>query len=168
MDKYAQELVKLTAESQELQKQIDATGLLKMKQGVDEAIVALKEKMKDAVEAGVLATGKQDATLPNGDILSIEPRKGKTSVEVSNIDEVDDEYRNDEVVENGGVLEDGTMYTLLDSSEGFYADGTLVKKKSANLELIANLVKLGQNINGVLVKKSRPSIIIRLNGKVLK
>lgn len=167
MEKYAQELVSLTTRQQELQRQIDATGLLKMKQEVDEAIYNLKERMKDAVESGELPTGKQVATLPNDDVLTIEPRSGKTSVEVSDINELSEEYRDDKVLENSGVLADGTMYVLLDGEE-YYNDGNKVFKKDANLGLIKNCVKLGQQIAGVVVKRSRPSIVMQLNGKALK
>lgn len=168
MEEYTKELVRLTEQSQELQRQIDATGLLKMKQGIDEAIVNLKEKMKDAVEDGSLKTGKREFTLNTGDILSIEPRKGRNDIEIGDINLIEDKYIEGEVVENAGVLPDGTMYMLLNPGDGYYSENGEVYKKIVNLDLVKNLVKVGKKIKGILVKKSRPSIVLGLNGKTLK
>lgn len=167
MEEYTKELMRLTEQSQELQRQIDATGLLKLKQGVDEAIVNLKEKMKDAVENKTLKTGKRTFNLENGDVITIEAKRGRTDITVEDVSQIAEEYIEGELVEDAGVLPDGTMYQLLNPVYCYAINGQ-VYKKEVNLELIKNLVRAGKVIGGVTVKKARPSIIIGVNGKTLK
>ena len=166
MEDCISELVRLTNKQVELQKQLEATGLLQLIQKGNEAIAKIKEQIKDEVSNGTIPTGKREIALPSGDTLAVEPRRGAIKIEVYDVNALPENYQDKEELPNSGVLDDGTMYQIVEGSQ-FYTDNGKVYQKVANEGLIKNYAKLGSHIDGVVVKQSQPSVVIKLNGKAM-
>lgn len=166
MEDCISELARLTNKQVELQKQLEATGLLQLIQKGNEAIAKIKEQIKDGVSNGTIPTGKREIALPSGDTLAVEPRRGAIKIEVYDVNALPEKYQDKEELPNSGVLDDGTMYQIVEGSR-FYAENGKVYQRLANEGLIKNYAKLGSHIDGVVVKQSQPSVVIKLNGKAM-
>ncbi len=167
MDEKIKELVSLVAQRQEIVRQIEGLEILKQKQEIDNRIEQFKENVRVEIEANKkFKTGKQVADL-FGRELELLTRDGALKTEIPNIDEVDKSFRIDRVVEDAIALPDGDIY-IKANNDNYYVENGEVKEKLVNEPLIKNIIKAGGDVpTGVIVKKNRPSVSLKLDGQPL-
>lgn len=167
MDEKLKELVSLVAQRQEIIHQIDGLEILKRKQEIDNRIEQFKENVRVEIETNKkFKTGKQVADL-FGRELELLTRDGALKTEIPKIDEVDKSFRIDKVVEDAIALPDGDIY-IKANNDNYYVENGEVKEKLVNELLIKNIIKAGGDVpTGVIVKKNRPSVSLKLDGQPL-
>lgn len=165
MEEWTKDLIALSEQEIEVVKQLEATGLLKAKREIDQAIELIKNNICEQFEAGMIEGGKRELKISNEDVLGITLTRGGVMLKVTDVNEVDDMFREDLLMEGAKIIDD-EIYLKLNRDDYYIKDGK-VYNKNVNEDLMKTYATLGKPIKGAEVKHRKSSVSIKINGETI-